>query len=535
MSAFPSRARPKRLLPAASMLAAAGLLATACAAGGSAAPAPSAPQIFTVATTAAVTTWDPVASFSTEALYMANMYEGLLRANPPGSARRFSPLLATSWHTSANGLTWTFQLRHGVKFSDGEAFDATAAKLSIEAAARRAGASFIWAPLKDVVAAGPYTLRLDLKYAAPMDLIASSAYGAWMVAPKALTAASRHSNYFEKGISAGTGPYELISYTPDQQIVLSRFRGYWGGWKGRHPDKIVFRITPEAVQQQEMLQGGEVDLALRVPDTSYASFRSNPAYHLVAQPSWFNYVAFFNVLRPPLNNALVRRALSYAMPYQQMIKVGALGYASQSRGAVPRGVYPYSASVPQYRTDLARARQLLAQAGHPGGHFTLTLTYAAENELEARIAPLIKDSLAQAGVTVNIKAILFNQQWAAAKSHPSQAQDIFLLLYWPTYADAGSDNLHSMFHSASPPFFNLSYWSDKSYDHLIDTAQTLEVTSPARAQALYNQAQNLLVSQAPAAFLMDTQAVYVVPEAIHGFRYNENYPFSLFFYGMSKQ
>ena len=380
----------------------------------------------------------------------------------------------------------------------------------------------------------PYTLQLDLKYAAPMDLIASSGYGAWMVAPKALAASAKNPHYFEKGISAGTGPYRLTSYTPGQQVVLSAFPGYWGGWKGAHPSRLVFQITPEAVQQQQMLQGGQADLALSVPDTSYASFRANPGYRVVAQPSWNNYTAFFNVLRPPLNNVLVRQALSYAMPYQQMIKIGALGYATQSHGAVPKGVYPYSPGVPQYTTDLARARQLLARAGHPGGHFSLSLTYAAENPLEAKIAPLIKQSFAQIGVSVNIKAILFNQQWAAAKAHPKQAQDIFLLLYWPTYADAGSDNLHSMFHSASPPFFNLSYWSDKAYDTLIDTAQTLEVTDPAKALADYNQAQSLLVSQAPAAFLMDTQAVYVVPKDIRGFAYNENYPFSLFFYGVSK-
>lgn len=522
-----------RLLSQASVIAIAGLVSAACS-GGAASSSSAASQIFTVATTANVTTWDPVASFSTEALYLANIYEGLIRANPPGSKQPFSPLLATSWSKSPSGLNWTFRLRHGVKFSDGEPFNATAAKLSIEAAEKRAGAAFIWAPLKQIVVVDPYTLELDLKYSAPIDLIAASGYGAWMVAPKALAASAKNPSYFEKGISAGTGPYQLTSYTPSQQVVLSKFDGYWGGWQGAHPSKIVFEITPEAVQQQQMLQGGQVDLALSVPDTSYASFQANPGYRLIAQPSWNNYIAFFNVLRPPLDNVLVRRALSYAMPYQEMIKIGALGYATQSRGAAPKGVYPYSDTIPQYPYDLVKARQLLAQAGHPGGKFSLNLTYAAENPLEAKIAPLIKDAFAQVGVTVNIKAILFNQQWAAAKSNPRQAQDIFLLLYWPTYADAGSDNLHSMFHSGSPPFFNLSYWSDKAYDSEIDTAQTLEVTGPAKAQALYNQAQDLLVSQAPGAFVMDTQAVNVVPKAIKGFAYNENYPFSLFFYGMSK-
>ena len=73
-----------------------------------------------VAATANVTTWDPIKSFSTEALYMGNVYEQLLRINPPGAKERFTPLLAESWESSADGLSWTFKLRPDVKFHDGE-------------------------------------------------------------------------------------------------------------------------------------------------------------------------------------------------------------------------------------------------------------------------------------------------------------------------------------------------------------------------------------------------------------------------------
>ena len=69
------------------------------------------PQVMTVATTANVTTWDPAASFSTEAFYMANLYEGLLWMNPPGSADPYTPVLATGWKHSEDGLTWTLHLR----------------------------------------------------------------------------------------------------------------------------------------------------------------------------------------------------------------------------------------------------------------------------------------------------------------------------------------------------------------------------------------------------------------------------------------
>src|SRR5262249_35472682 len=103
------------------------------------------PTVLRVAATANVGTWDPVRAATTEPLYLNNMYEQLLRKNPPGSPEAFAPLLATSWESSADGLTWTFHLRDGVRFHDGEPLTADAVKASIEADATRGGFSFIWA------------------------------------------------------------------------------------------------------------------------------------------------------------------------------------------------------------------------------------------------------------------------------------------------------------------------------------------------------------------------------------------------------
>ena len=100
-----------------------------------------------VATTAGVTTWDPIKSFSTEVLYMANIYEPLVYANPPGSSKPFRAGLATNWGRSKDGKTWTFTLRQGVKFHNGERLTAQAVKDSLDAARKRGGASFIWAPV----------------------------------------------------------------------------------------------------------------------------------------------------------------------------------------------------------------------------------------------------------------------------------------------------------------------------------------------------------------------------------------------------
>ena len=499
----------------------------------SAAPTASGPVVLKVAATANVTTWDPVKSFSTEALYMANLYEQLLRINPPGSAEVYTPLLATSWTASADAKTWTFKLRDGVTFHDGEKMDANAVKASIEAAAKNGGASFIWAALDTVSVVDPLTVQLNLKYAAPMDLVASSLYGAWIVSPKALAAAEADPTYFEKGIDAGTGPYTIESYTPDKEVLLAKYDGYWGGWDGKHYDKALVSITPESAVQQQMLDGGEVDLALSLPLENVASYKDNPDFTFVDEPSFFNYVGFFNTERKPFDDPKVRQALSLALPYADIITVGAQGYGTQSHGPVPAGVFPWSADVPQYSQDLEKAKALLKEAGHENGGFKINLTYAAENQNEARFAPLIKEAYAKLGVDVTLTPIAFNQQWEQAKGDPANRQDMFLLLYWPTYSDAGADNLWSMFHSSEKPFFNLSYWKNADYDKLVDDAIGITATARDEAQAKYTDAMKLLVDQAPGVFFYDTRFVTAIPKHVLGFQYNLNYPFAQFFYPLS--
>jgi peptide/nickel transport system substrate-binding protein len=241
-------------------------------------------------------------------------------------------------------------------------------------------------------------------------------------------------------------------------------------------------------------------------------------------------VGFFNTLRPPLDNKLVRQALSYAIPYDDIIAIGAQGYGTQSRGPVPAGVWPYSENIDQYAHDLEKARALLKEAGHPGGGFKLKLTYAAENQNEQRFAPLIKEAFAKIGVEVELAPMPFKDQWAQAKTNAKDGQDIFIVLYWPTYSDAGTDNLWSLFHSSEKPSFNLSYWANTDFDTLIDDAAKLTVSDPATALKKYEDAMSLLADEAPGIFFYDTKAVYAIPERIKGYQYNLNYPFTQFFY-----
>jgi peptide/nickel transport system substrate-binding protein len=540
----------KRNLFVLSLLLVFAILVTAC---GSAAPATQAPAVATEAPVAAteapvateapaagplvlkiaysstIDTWDPIASFSTEAAYLPNVYETLLKINKPGSAEKYTPVLAESWSVSDDKKAYTFKLRSGVKFHDGEPMNAAAVKASIDAVKDHGGAGFIWWSVDNVEVVDDLTVKFNLSTPQPIDLIASSMYAAYIVSPKALEAFTANENFWADGKSYGTGPYMVESYTPDVEAVFTQNKEYWGGWEAGQYEKVVASLVPEATTRQQMLEGGEADLAERLPNENLDTFRTSPDYVVFEEPSFFNYVGIFNTLRAPLDDVKVRQALSYAIPYQDIITIGASGLGTQSFGPVPAGVYPWDDSVGQYTYDLEKAKALLKEAGHEGGGFSLKLTYTASNASEEAFAPLIKDSFAQIGVEVTIEALALGEQLKLARSG-ADAQDMTLMLYWPAYADAAADNLWSLFYYTEKPSWNLSYWNSTEYNALWDEGSALSGTDFAASKDKYVEAVKLLVEEAPGVFLYDTKAVYVIPNTISGFEYNLNYPFWHFDY-----
>lgn len=490
-------------------------------AGASAAPG----STLTIATTAAVTTFDPILSASTEVGYMANAYQGLTYAQSQNGTVVIKPELAVQWTHSNGGKTWTFLLRKGVYFHDGTLMTAQAVVNSFNTLFK-SGDAYLWGAVQSVSVAGPYEIRFQLKYAAPLDRIASSEYDSWVVGPKGLKETQA---WFNKGNDDGTGPYYISKYLSDREVDMTAFQKYWGGWKGPHYTKIVNMIIPQSAVQQEMVQAGTAQIAGAIPVQSLASIKANPNLSVSVAPSFYWYQAFFNTKKAPLNNRLVREALSYAIPYNEIVKVATGGYGRQMQGPLPFGQFPHVGTEPQYHYDLQKARQLLAEAGHKGGGFTLTLTYAAENPEEAEFAPLIKESFAQIGVGVTLKSILFNEQWSLAKGNPLQAQDMFLLLDWPGYSDSTPD-LQAIYECSTTTVWNLAYYCNQKLDTQLNTAAVQEVTNLTAARQLYQQVELTLYNDAPAAWLYQDAGIIVLNKSVGHFIQNPAYPFVIFCY-----
>jgi peptide/nickel transport system substrate-binding protein len=483
------------------------------------------PQIAVYAYSAEVMIgWDPSDAFSDEIVVMNNVYERLLNYDP--FKDEFEPVLATSYEKSADGKIWTFYLRKGVKFHTGRGMDAEAVKFSIERTINRGkGAAFIWDSVESIEVVDKYTVRFYLKYPAALDLVAAAAYAAYIFDPEA----ADH-EWFIAGHEAGTGPYMFESYVGITRIVLKRFDDYWRGWEGPHFDKVVFITVPEPSTRRLMIESGEADFTNRLPVTEIEALQGNPDVEITRTPSYQNLVAQFNTEKPPLDNPLVRKALAYTIPYEDIVEGVLMGYGRQSRGVIPYGLWGYSDRVTQYTLSLETAEALLAKAGYPDGGFKLLLTYVAGDAQERRVAELWKEQLAKLGIELEPRGMPWDPQWALARSpDPNARQDIFVMYWWPDYTHPHSFML-ALFGTEEEISFNLDYYSNPLYDYLIDEAMKLSATDREEAINLYVEAQNVLMADMPGLAIYDMEYVRPKRASLKGYVDNPSYPHVVFWY-----
>ncbi|WP_226996556.1 ABC transporter substrate-binding protein [Thermococcus sp. 5-4] len=480
-------------------------------------------------------TLDPSTEFSNSIVVLANVYECLVKYTPNG----LEPWLATSWESNENGTVWTFHLRKGVKFHTGNTMTAEDVKWSIERTIRMGlGPAFIWDPIDKMEVVDDYTIKFYLKYPANLPLIASSAYGAYIMDSRYLSTVGDDNaiaDWFNQGQDAGTGPYTIVKdkYDPKTEIVLKKFDDYWGGWSGDQFDIAVIKIVPDASLREQMVTSGEIQITRDLPLDDLPKLQENPSVKVDQTASYQELYAFFNTKKEPLNNKLVRQALSYAVPYKDIVDYVLHGYGEVAKGPIPKGMLGHFEDMDTYTYDIDKAKQLLAQAGYPDGGFKLVLTYTQGDQAEAKVAEIIKAEWKKLGVDVEIRPMNWEQQWALAKSDPSKAQDILMMYWWPTYPTP-YDFLFNMFHCEPEINFNLCYYCNDEFDKAIDEAATLEGIDPDKAAQLYRKAEEILMEDAPAIFFYNPDDVYVYHKSITGFKDNPGYPQVVFFYDLHK-
>ncbi len=521
----------------AGLLASGSILAMLLAACGgsshSASTPPATPQVFTYDTSSPVMVdgWDPATEYSNGIIAMSNMYETLTRYDT--AAHQIEPLLATSWSTSANGLTWTFHLRHGVHFHTGRLMTAQAAKAAILRTVKLGGgAAYVWGAVSTITTPDAYTLVFHLKYAAPLDLEASAAYSAYIYDTQAAGSGSL-TKWLNTPHDAGTGPYTLQSWNKGQEfeVQLKAYPGYWGGWTGPHFKRVVFRVVPQDTTAAQLLRSGEVNFVEQISPLLWKSLQGSPGIHTVSSPSWQNLLAQLNSRALSLP---VRRAILYGINYPGII-AALQGAATSSSGLVPAGLLGHFSNLPNYTYDLAKATQLLHQAGYGPGKkpLNLTLTYTQGDTNEQVVATLLKSSLARLNINLSTQSLAWPTQWAKAKSaNAASHQSIFLEYWWPDYADPYTW-FNNLLLTEKQPYFNLSYYSNPVLDRQINHVESLVATNRTAGEQLYRTMQVETLQQAPVNVLYNVNYQYAMRSSFTGFQVNPAYANVVFAYDLT--
>ena len=319
-------------------------------------------------------------SVITPFMMMYALHDALVKPMP-GNA--MAPSLAESWTVSRDGLAYEFVLRKGVKFHNGEPVTAEDVKFSLERY-RGGGATTLKERVAGVDVLDAQRVRIRLKQPWPdfMTFYGTPATGAAWIVPKRYVERVGEDGF--KRAPVGAGPYRFVSFTPGVELVLEANESYWRKVPG--VKRLIFRSVPDDNTRLAMLKRGEADVAYSIRGPLAEELRRTPGLTLKAtSPTFTEWLTFVEQWDPksPWADRRVRLAASLAIDRKALNDAEYLGLARISASIVPRDFQFYWAP-PPYPHDVARARQLLAEAGYPrgfdAGELTTDTVYAATGE-----------------------------------------------------------------------------------------------------------------------------------------------------------
>jgi peptide/nickel transport system substrate-binding protein len=341
---------------------------------------------------------DPTANTAAaiDRVVYANIFEGLVKVDREGN---FVPGLATKWEVSPDGKVYTFYLRQGVSFHNGEPFNAAVAKWNLERAAAA-----------DTKNAHPEFFRVIAKMDTPDDLtlvvtlkdvdalfIAHMAEGdAVMLPMKGFETADAQ--------PIGTGAFKFTKWDRGDRVEMERNSNYWDP-NLPYLDKVTIRFITDVSAQIAALKAGDVDILgyLLAPESA-ADLAKDPRFKVNAGSTTGEMIMSTNNKAKPFDNKLVRQAMAYATDRQTLIDLMMFGYGT------PIGSH-WSPSTPYYvdltgkfAYNLAKAKELMAQAGYPDG-FEATIKLPAIYAYSKRAGEVIADMLAQIGIKLKIEIV----------------------------------------------------------------------------------------------------------------------------------
>lgn len=374
----------------------------------------------------------------------------------------YQPRLAESWERSDDGLTWTFHLRKGVKFQDGTEFDAKAVKLSYESALKGPAAWHL-DPIESVEFPDSYTAVFKLKY--PYPVLYSLSQSPFIVSPAAVE--KYGADAYLPGKGAGTGPYVLKDAKTTVECTLERFPDYWGGWEGDHakaPDVWIIRTIAEPAARVQNLEQGVIHLMYPVPPTDVKRLESTGKFKVVTQNTSEGVVAHFNTKLAPTDDVNFRKAIFYAMPFDDFVNIAYNGYALKVSGFIGPDMYGYDrqvAEIGQFTQDMDKAREYLSKSKYPNGGVTVTCLIDNAAAEGIKCLELWKTALAELNITLDVQPINISVIFNEALGDPTH--NIYAFPKPGLASGIGTLELDL----ASTSNFNFSYYTDPKIDQFI--------------------------------------------------------------------
>ncbi len=478
--------------------------------------------VFAVAST--FTTTDPYDANDTLSQAMAkSFYEGLYGFDKD---MKMIPVLAESYKVSKDGLVYTIKLRKGIKFHDGTDFKADAVKVNLDRVTnpdnhlKRYG--LYNNNIAKVEVVDDYTARITLK--TPFSpFIAQLAHPSTvMISPTALAK-------YGKDIASnpvGTGPFKFVEWKRNEYLKVAKFDGYWR--KG-HPkvDTITWKPVVDNNSRAALMQTGEAHFTFPVPYEQAEILKAKPDLEVVAAPSIVLRYLSMNTQQKPFDNPKVRQAIAYAINKEALVKVAFNGYATPAVGVAPQGV-EYAVKIGEWPYDLAKAKQLMKEAGYPNG-FETELWSAYNHTTAQKVTQFIQQQLQQIGIKTRITLLEAGQRVEKVESWQDPATAPVRLYYvgWSTSTGEADWALRPLLDGESwpPKLFNTAYYKNPKVDADIKNAQL--TTEGSEKAKLYKDAQETIWKDAPWAPLVVEKllsahnkkltGVYVIPDASFNF------------------
>ncbi|KAB7705029.1 glutathione ABC transporter substrate-binding protein [Bacillus aerolatus] len=431
------------------------------------------------------------------------IYEGLVGRDKNAEIQ---PLLAESWK-QLNDTTWEFKLREDVTFHDGTPFNANAVKatfnrlLDPKVASPRA---VVFEMVKEVKIVDDYTVQFILtKPFSPLLSILAGHEGG-IINPKAIE------KYGKKMIQEpnGTGPFVFESWTPGQEINLSKNDNYWG--TAPKVDKVVFKVVPEETTRIAMLETGEAHIAEPLSIALMDTVETSATVDVYRSEGFGTEYIGFNVQKKPFNDVRVRKAISHAVEMESIIEGVFNNVGKKSNSLMGPKVLGYHEGLKAYDYNLNAAKKLLAEAGYPNGFETTLITM--DNKERANLAEVLQSQLK--GIGINVKVQVMELGTFAEQLNKGDSE--MFIYSWRNATGDADYNQYNLFHTNSHgPTGNTFFYSNKEVDRLIEAARSEK--DEAKRIELYAKAQEIEMEDAVYIPVRVIENMAAVAKGVEGF------------------